>query len=386
MILKKLASTRNTFNGQIPETIINENALHDELLKKNQNTDYTFPRLSDPTLGKIDRAHQYNVCDSIQWCNDGGSFVTTSEDCGLRLYITSPTLLEDDDEQLVPFLRVFRPSSIICSRIHPTSSIYNGFCASMIATTDVPLRFMSLIPDENGVNQTLMTYQTQNEQTEKFLKLHCLEFLDSTTFATGSHKLISIFDVNRANPLLEFKSKAGITSCITKTDNEFSTANGFYTGSFSNKIQLFDTSGEVLQSVSLRSGNGITQLLESSNGKYIYVVSRNSNKIDILDIRMGLKQICQLDGFSSGNQRLKGDVLPNSQGLVIGTDRGDLLWYKDAEMGIECQPDTVQLCDESIPCTSINPREPSVLAIGRGDRTSDKSQVSLQQLTIGSVS
>lgn len=382
MNLRKLASTKDTFFGNIRETIAGENELHRELLEKNQTSEYTFPSLSGPIISNdSDHLYRSNITTNIQWCTDGGSFVTTSEDGGIRLYIPSPTLLEDEDEQLVPFLRSYIPTPIICSELHPSASIHNGVSANLISTKDVPLRLISLIPNDNDQYQTLRSFQTQNPQTEQFLKVHSLKFIDENEFVAGSNKTISLFDINRQLPILETSSKAGITSCITPNNSQFSTNNGVYTGSFSSKIQQLDSDLNLIQSTSVEAGNGISQLLVSSNEKYLYVISRNSSVIDILDVRMGLKQVSSLSGFSSGNQRVKGDVLPSSQGLVIGSDDGKLLWYKDAELGIECQADHIQLSESSISSVSINPKEPSILAIGVGDRDSEEPQVSLQQLS-----
>lgn len=382
MRLSKLASTRDTFNGNIHETLLKENALHSELLRKNDNTGYTFPNLSSPIpSGSLDLNHQYNICNSIEWCADGSSFVTRSEDNGLRLYIPSPTLLEDEDKQLVPFLRSYRPTPIICSVLHPISSIYDGLCATLVSQKDVPLRLMNLIPDENDKYQTLMSYKTQNYQTEEFLKIHSMEFLDRDRFVCGSNKLVSVFDLNRSEPIKEVRPQFGIASCITASNSEFSVLGGFYAGSFSNKISVFDSDYNVVENTVVTSGSGVTQLIESSNGKYLYVISRGSKTIDILDIRMGLNQVCQLGGFSSGNQKLKGDILPNSQGLLIGSDSGDLLWYKDVELGIECIPETIHLEDEAISSVVINPKEPTVLALAAGDRSSNHAQVSLQHMS-----
>lgn len=383
MRLRKLASTRDTFFGEIGETLRKENQLHHELLEKNNSSGYTFPSLSDPihnSTHEYDYSHQSNITTNIEWCSDGGSLVTTSEDGGIRLYITSPTLLDDDDQQMVPFLRSFRPSPIICSELHPSASIHNGVCTTLISANDVPLKLMCLIPDENNQYQTLRSFKTQNLQTEAFLKIHSLKFIDEYNFVAGSNKSITLFDLNRQEPILDRYTRAGITSCITPNTSQFTSNNGIYTGSFSNKIQQYDSNLNLVESTMIDSGNGITQLLVSSNEKYLYAISRNSSIIDILDIRMGLKQISSLSGFSSGNQRLTGVVLPNSQGLVIGSDNGDLLWYKDSELGLECEPEKLQISHTSISSVSINPKEPSILALATGDRDTKEPQVSLQQL------
>jgi len=382
MYLRKLASTKEILYGYQNESLQNENKEHEFLVKQNQHSNYTFPSLSSTPIysGKNEISKDFNFPKSIQWCHDGSSFVTSSEDNGIRLYITSPTLLEDDDVQLNPFLRSFRPTPIICSDLHPRSSIYDGFCSNLISSKDVPLKLISLIPDDEGNYQILQSFQIRNYQTEEFLKIHSTKFINDSCFIAGSNKLISIFDVNRPDPILQFPSKAGITSCIAPSKSEFLTQGGFYTGTFSNKLQLYDGNAKLIQQASVQSGNGIIQTLESSNGKYLYVISRNSSTIDVLDIRMGLELVSQLHGFSSGNQRINGDVLPDSQGLVIGTNDGRVLWYKDAELGIECSPDVNQLTNNAVSSITVNPKEPSVLAIGCGDRSSEKAQVCLQQL------
>ncbi|CCH44734.1 putative WD repeat-containing protein [Wickerhamomyces ciferrii] len=384
MNLRKLASTKETFNGLINDSIDKENALHASLVRENSQNGYVYPALGSPIKSRDSQPlkdHLYNVGTSFNWCDNGSTFITVSEDHGIRTYITSQTLIDDDNSQLIPYLRIFKSTPIISSALYPDSSLYSGSCSMLISQKDVPLRLQSLIPNEDNEYPIIQSYQIQDRQTEIFQKVNSMSFLDGARFITGSNKFISSFDTQRSEAIASIPSKSGIVSALTNAKSEFAN-DGFYSGSFSGKLTFYSNDLEPIEQTKVQNGNGITQIIESSNGKYLYVISRNSSHVEVLDIRMGLKQVAKLTGLVTLNQRITGDLLPQSQGLIIGSNDGKLLVYKDAELGMDCEPEFVTLND-CIPISSVvvNPSESQVLGLIKGDRSDEYQQVSLQKLT-----
>ncbi|KAH3663925.1 hypothetical protein WICMUC_005864 [Wickerhamomyces mucosus] len=370
---KVLQSSKSTFhNFGLSESIQLENDLQEKFINSNSNSEYTFPSFSNPNF--ISDTQFPNYIHRTKWLKDS-SLITISQDNAIRLYIPSPDLLSLDNELILPYLRHFSSHSILTSEIHPNSSIYEGSIPVLLSSKEIPLKLMSLI---NG--ELITSYNNKNETVERYESVYSMKFLNEVNFLTGSNKNIKIYDLNRKDPIVTIENR-GINSCITTLNSEFLERGSFITGTFSNKLTLYNSNCNIVQKFQC-GNNGISQILESNNGKYLYIISRNSGKIKILDIRMSLKEVDQLSNLNFKNQRIYGDIFDNNQGLLIGSSNGELNWFKDSELGMSTTHEKIKLSDENsaISNVSINPSDANVIAISIGDRNSTKSELQIDKI------
>lgn len=152
---------------------------------------------------------------------------------------------------------------------------------------------------------------------------------------TGSDSLICLFDVSRPGsdgpvlrmPTIPSKRKQivgggvgmkGIVSAMAMNPNE----DGILAaGTFTRNIALYDSRGcgELIGTFSIAKseadrhigGKGITQLLWSPCGRYLYVAERKSQGMLVYDIRVTGQLLGWLQGRRAiSNQRLKADIIP----------------------------------------------------------------------------
>lgn len=377
------SSSKDLLFGNLDEYLRRENLYHAEKALKNAVEEYTYPVLQTPKYSNDNINHKYNVISSLDWLSDNSSFVSISEDMGIRLFLTSPELLTEKDHQLVPFIRSYQDTPISSFSLHPSGSVYSGFCGSLVASNNLPLKFLNLIPDENGKSQLIKTFNIQDNQTERFNKIFSIQFNSDLSFSTGSNKSIQLFDINRFDPVSTVKT-SGIISCLALSKSDHLPSGSFYSGSFNNQVNIHDSDGTITSSVTVDKGNGIIQIIESINGRYIFCICRNCTVIQILDLRMGLLPVGELESFNCKNQRIVGDIFPNSKGLIIGSADGFLNWYRDAELGLSSiQPDKILVNSEtSIPSVKINKLAPQLVLTSQGDRNYSKPKIDITELYI----
>lgn len=242
----------------------------------------------------------------------------------------------------------------------------------MISGKEVPLKLYDAYPDSRGRLRVLRTFNTAHPQTEKFAKISCITFLNESTVISGSMKSIQMFDIERSDPLGEISTQ-GIVSAMAAMQSEF-VSEAWVCGTWNGAVSVFSHDGEPVMTT--KCDGGVFQLLESGNGKYVYAVPRNGDSIRVLDIRMGLEEVCSLGSFNSESQRISGTLKSNSQGLIIGTADGSMNWYKDAEMGLSTV-ESLKLSETSVSHTSIHSQEPNVIAFSTGDRDCKDPQVTM---------
>lgn len=320
---------------------------------------YTYPPLQPTT------ASHPPLTTQLHWLEDSSALITISSDLGIRSYIPPVSLMDLQIDPLRPYSRSFLPSYTSCA-IHPLSSLYGSTIPIVVAGHDVPMKLYDASPNATGKLTTLRAYSTMHPQTERYDKISSLAFQDENILC-GGVKSIKVFDIERSTPIAELES-LGIVSAITPT------LDGWFSGTWNGIVNCV-SDGKIAMETRIKEG--VFQLLESDNGKYLYAIPRSSDCIRILDIRMGLDQVCALP-FCSSSQRLTGCVKSKSQGLVIGSADGRLNWYKDSEMAMDTH-EMEQLVDP-VSHVQSHPQEDSILAYSTGDRSSLAPQISLSWL------
>jgi WD40 repeat protein len=169
--------------------------------------------------------------------------------------------------------------------------------------------------------------------------------MGGTHFLTGSDSLICLFDVSRTGsdgpvsrmPTIPSKRKQivgggvgmkGIVSALAVNP----AGDGILAaGTFTRHIGLYSSngSGELIGTFSIAKteanrdigGRGITQLIWSPCGRYLYVAERKSDGVLVYDIRVTGQMLGYLRGRKAfTNQRMKVDVVP------AGADGSHEVW------------------------------------------------------------
>lgn len=364
--------------------------------KNTENIDYSFPELQNSKfceqgLEKLDKA---NICQDIYYSQDGTSIVTVNSDYGIRQYLIPD---ESKDERtnkttMVPFKRFFKPQSIVSSTVHPNYSIFNENSDSnliLLSLRDMPLQAVSLSVNNNSQNKPIFKYDLMNSQNERFNTPYTVKFCAENQFLTGSMRnVISLYDVNKKEPIWTFKPtkrsinkshNKAIVSCFNETSYENISAVFMYFGTYKNEVGRVDKRQPIADIIySSKGGNGIYQLISSNNEHFMYSFKRNSETIEVLDIRKNCRKVNEIMvPFKIKNQKFKG-TLTASNGLLLGTDYGSIIqWSSSAiEFGGLCMDNNskndsvlektelkVQTCCSRINIVKSNPNDSDSIAI-----------------------
>lgn len=194
----------------------------------------------------------------------------------------------------------------------------------------------------------LASYSLISPTTENFITPHSILYpssLGGTRFLTGSDSLICVFDVSRPGrygpvsrlPTIPSKRKkivgggVGMKGIISTMAISPSGDGILAAGTFTRNIGMYDSNGcgNTIATFTAAGteadrhigGKGITQVLWSSCGRYLYVVERQSDGILIYDIRVTGRLLGWLQGRNGvTNQRLRVDLLPG------GAKSPDEIW------------------------------------------------------------
>jgi WD40 repeat protein len=222
--------------------------------------------------------------------------------------------------------------------IYPFYSLQDPSTTLFLSSVrDHPIRLASALAPTS-----LATYSLVNPTTEAFITPHSIIYpsaLGGTQFLTGSDSLICLFDVSRPGsdgpvawmPTIPSKRKQtvgggvgmkGIISALAVNP----TGDGILAaGTFSRQIGLYDSNGtgQSLGTFSLAKtdasrrigGRGVTQLLWSPCGRYLYIAERKSDGVMIYDIRVTGQLLGWLEGRKAlTNQRMKIDIVSTENG------------------------------------------------------------------------
>ena len=251
-----------------------------------------------------------------------------------------PDLLEKRETplDLQPYSTLSSKEPVYATAIYPFFNLQDPSTTLILSSVrDHPIRLSSALSPQN-----LGTYSLINPSTEAFIAPHSILYpshLGGSQFITGSDSLICIFDVSRTGnegpvsrlPTIPSKRKQivgggvgmkGIVSALAMNPAQ----DGILAaGTFTRNIALYAArgSGELIGTFSIAKteaeshigGTGITQLLWSPCGRYLYVVERKSRGMLVYDIRVTGQLLGWLEGREAmSNQRMKTDVIAVSVG------------------------------------------------------------------------
>jgi telomerase Cajal body protein 1 len=127
-----------------------------------------------------------------------------------------------------------------------------------------------------------------------------------------------------------FPSTKGIISALSVSSGEILAA-----GTFNNVVSLFSSSYEHISTFQTSKGSGITQIKWSPDSRYMYIIPRQSQDIEVWDIRSTGDVAGVLTGRRAHtNQRIWADLSSDGSLMVSGGTDGMVRgWKTDAVTG-----------------------------------------------------
>ncbi|KAK5117317.1 hypothetical protein LTR62_005934 [Meristemomyces frigidus] len=335
-----------------------------------------------------------------QFSDDGTSIVTLNDDQCLRTFILPPDLLDGDEKpKVLQEYAAFRsPASVQSYAIHPSYDLQDPATTLVLhSATDQPLSL------RNSLNYSTVAakYNNVSPTTEAYLTSFSLAFSrDGSRFISGGNNHLSIFDCYQgySDPVLTHRlapgrkarrlygeprlSCKGIVSALATNS-----ASGLLAvGTTEREIGLFpdEGRGECLVSFSIAKaldnsskahGTGIMHLKWSPNGKYLLAAERQSDCIQLYDVRNLVRRVSWLSGRKAETtQRLSFDVVPTEDGFEVwagGKDGVVRMWKNPGSKEDEHTPDTeLKLHDDAVSSAVWHPGG-AVLASCSGQRYSN---------------
>lgn len=367
--LKVCHSTEDTFYGSdVGQVWSREERLWQ--IMQNKSPEYPFPHLEQSIYtqannNKVDKSINKPVfIQDMKWSHDGTSISSVSNDSGIRQYLIpeegQSTADEEEDgaQSLTPFIRKFKNRSIVCSEIHPLNSMYDDiYNYVLLASKNVPIQMYSLSAqfdskEEDSYSNVRHTYKIMNDMNEKFEIPYSMKIFENRPdmfFSGGLRNKIKMYDVNRTDPLSTYNIGKGgpksIISCFEDRSSQYVMNDKvFFWGNYKNEIGSLDTRTDPkhfkstinLPKVKGSFGDGIYQIIRSVSGHYLYIFSRQSRSVQVLDSRQIGSHVQAVNRlylpFKIGYQQCKA-AIDEDLGLIMGNrskqdEIGILQWDK----------------------------------------------------------
>jgi hypothetical protein len=351
---------------------------------------------------------QINVFKTCQWTPDGSSLVTSNQDQTIRTFVVPPSVENFSDNNNIQMPTELRPySQIILPHAVSSLAVYPGFrlaeytgallCASV---TDHPLQLFNIhnhtkeafssSSSSGSTSGVIATYPLTNPNNESMPGALTLAFPNTTELVAGTNKQrgrVCLYEIGRPGqaPLhtLELAGRCRpIVSAIADGPELWaesrSLAAGYYNSPHLGAFYDFRTAdpaipfgaaeGEAKNSGWKNIGNiekGVTQLIWSSNERYLFVVERRATEITVLDARTGFRRLGSLHSYKGNtNQRLAGTIVRGYKDglnyLFLGSTDGSVTVYDEvgAVTGTDLEPMlswTSHGQDSNISSVSVNP-------------------------------
>ncbi|KAL1972982.1 hypothetical protein VTN31DRAFT_6524 [Thermomyces dupontii] len=340
-----------------------------------------------------------NYFKSVEWVPDGTTVITNSADNHIRTFVLPPDLLDERDAplHLKPYSTLPSVEPTYATAIYPYFSLQDPSTTLILSSVrEHPIRLTSALAP-----QTIATYSLVNPSTEAFITPHSLLYpavLGGAHFITGSDSLICFFDVSRPGtdgpvswlPTIPSKRKKivgggigmkGIVSALAMSPGEDAI---LAAGTFTRNVALYGArgTGDFMGTWSVAKteadarigGSGVTQLLWSPCGRYLYIAERKSRGMLVYDIRVTGQLLGWLQGREAvTNQRMTADIVAvegaESHEIWAGGTDGKVRVWKDPFLTVGEQESTYewQLHDDSVTSSVLHPNA-GVLATCSGQR------------------
>jgi telomerase Cajal body protein 1 len=310
---------------------------------------------------------QNNYFREAQFTPDGSTIITLSGDKCLRSFELLRNEQQDNEQSftLKPLDTYNPPSNIQSYAVHPLYNRENAATTVVLtAVADQPLalrntlKFSHVPAKFNNISPTTEEYYTTNSLC--FTR-------DNWHFIAGGKNRLSVYDciVDHPEPVLTHKlspgakarrryGESGLTCKGIATALSVNVNGTLAVGTTQREVGLFsdDGLGQPLTSFSVasglsdmipNSGTGIMHLKWSADGVYLLVAERQSDCVQVFDVRSMVRQVSVLSGRRAiTTQRMGVDLVQRPTGCQLwagGTDGVVRMWNNPGQFEGELKPD-----------------------------------------------
>lgn len=289
--------------------------------------------------------HISNVFRNAKFAADGTSVITHSEDNRLRTYVLPTDLLDEDDKHhsLVEHSSYQAASNIQSYALYPGFDLQDSSTTlALCGSAFVPISLKNVL----HYDTVHATYPFINEKNEAHLPPRSLLFTrNGTHFIAGSENILAAFDCSRdgSGPLFSHRLKPGrkaVQNSIqaqrrgTVSALSISTDGVLALGTSLREIALYEQEGlgrcTSVFSLEAEVGTGVTNVEWSPCGKYLLVAERQSDVVQVYDLRDTHQKVSTLTGRNSNTtQTLNIDAIPTANGYEVwggGLDGKVRMW------------------------------------------------------------
>ncbi|XP_073331725.1 telomerase Cajal body protein 1 [Pagrus major] len=266
-----------------------------------------------------------NYLKGCKWAPDGSCILTNSADNVLRVYNLPPEIYSynwDLLPEMSPVLRMAEGDTIYDYCWYPKmTSLDPDTCFLASSSRDNPVHVWDAFYGE--VRASFRPYNHLDELTAA----HSLCFSpDGTQLYCGFDKTVRVFyterpgrDCEERPTIVKKQGQSGIISCFG-----FSPCQSVYAcGSYSRCAGLYSCQdGTLLALLPTRHHGGLTHLLFSPDGNYLYTGGRKDPEILCWDLREPGKVVFSLKRNVATNQRIYFDLDQSGRYLLSGDTEG----------------------------------------------------------------
>ncbi|XP_074479173.1 telomerase Cajal body protein 1 [Sebastes fasciatus] len=266
-----------------------------------------------------------NYLKGCKWAPDGSCILTNSADNVLRVYNVPPEIYSynwDRLPEMSPVLRMAEGDTIYDYCWYPKmNSLDADTCFLASSSRDNPVHVWDAFYGE--VRASFRPYNHLDELTAA----HSLCFSpDGTQLYCGFDKTVRVFYTDRPGrdceerpTVVKKQGQSGIISCFG-----FSPCQSVYAcGSYSRCAGLYSCQdGTLLALLPTRHHGGLTHLLFSPDGNYLYTGGRKDPEILCWDLREPDKVVFSLKRNVATNQRIYFDLDLSGRYLLSGDTEG----------------------------------------------------------------
>ncbi|XP_029311036.1 telomerase Cajal body protein 1 isoform X2 [Cottoperca gobio] len=266
-----------------------------------------------------------NYLKGCKWAPDGSCILTNSADNVLRVYNVPPEIYSynwDLLSEMSPVLRMAEGDTIYDYCWYPKmNSLEADTCFLASSSRDNPVHVWDAFYGE--VRASFRPYNHLDELTAA----HSLCFSpDGTQLYCGFDKTVRVFyterpgrDCEERPTVVKKQGQSGIISCFG-----FSPCQSVYAcGSYSRCAGLYSCQdGTLLALLPTRHHGGLTHLLFSPDGNYLYTGGRKDPEILCWDLREPDKVLFSLKRNVATNQRIYFDLDMSGRYLLSGDTEG----------------------------------------------------------------
>lgn len=286
-----------------------------------------------------------NLFRHAKFTADGTSLITHNEDNRLRTYILPTDLLDDENEthSLVEYSSFQSASNIQSYALYPGFDLQNASTTiALCGSAFVPISLRNVL----HYDTVHATYPFINEKNEAHMPPRSLLFnRDGTHFLAGSENTLAVFDCSRngSGPLFTHQLKPGRRAPQNSVQaqrrgavsaSSISTDGVLALGTTTREVALYEQEGLGLCTsvFSLEDGvgTGVTNVEWSPCGKYLLIAERQSDVIQVYDLRDTHQKVSSLSGRNANTTQILGiDVVPIATGYEVwggGMDGKVRMW------------------------------------------------------------